>query len=172
MSLIETQQLDNGKVLEIHYDSEPENPRNWDNISEFIFFHKRYTLGDSHKINPNDYSSFDEMVDANTKKGDIVLPVYMYEHSGIAIATTPFNCRWDSGLLGFAVVRKEKIIKEYGKNTKKNREIATKVLEGEIETYNQYLQGNVYGFKLKDKDGNELDSCWGFYDTKDIMEYI
>jgi len=28
-------------------------------------------------------------------------PVYAYIHGGITVSTTPFSCRWDSGVLGF-----------------------------------------------------------------------
>ena len=31
--------------------------------------------------------------------------------------------------------------------------------------YNQLLSGDVYGFITKNIQGDELDSCWGFYGT-------
>ena len=38
-------------------------------------------------------------------------------------------------------------------------------LKGEVETYDQYLTGQVYGFTISEEEGDEdeLDSCWGFY---------
>jgi hypothetical protein len=46
---------------------------------------------------------------------------------------------------------------------KVDRERATKYLEGEVQTYNDYLTGNVCGFIVGDEEGENLDSCWGFY---------
>jgi hypothetical protein len=50
---------------------------------------------------------------------------------------------------------------------------AIKYLEGEIETYDDYLRGNVYGYILEElvedgdpedkNDWEEIESCWGFY---------
>lgn len=31
------------------------------------------------------------------------------------------------------------------------------------EILKQWAAGEVYGFVTTDKDGNEIDSCWGFY---------
>jgi hypothetical protein len=39
-------------------------------------------------------------------------------------------------------------------------------LEGEVETYDQYLRGEVYGYVVKQKvngEWEEVDSCWGYY---------
>ena len=53
---------------------------------------------------------------------------------------------------------------------------AKKILEGEVETYNQYLTGDVYGFILEKPDGEHIDSCWGFYgdniETNGILDNI
>ena len=67
----------------------------------------------------------------------------------------------------------ERVRKEYGwKNiTKKRREQIREYLRGEVETYDQYLTGDVYGFEYQEvlvyPDGREEvveeDSCWGFY---------
>jgi hypothetical protein len=31
----------------------------------------------------------------------VVLPLYLYDHSGLTISTSPFSCRWDSGQVGY-----------------------------------------------------------------------
>ena len=48
---------------------------------------------------------------------------------------------------------------------------AIELMKGEVETYNQYLTGDVYGYTLyatdddtdDDPDWEEIDSCWGFF---------
>jgi hypothetical protein len=169
--LIETIKLKDNKVLEIFQTGDDFSPREWDNLSQLVCFHKRYKLGDKHNIDHRDYSSFEEMIESNTNPDDIVLSLYLYDHSGISISSSPFSCRFDSGQIGYAVVTKEKIIQEYGDDSPANRERALNVMLGEITTYDQYLQGDIYSFELYEvktcDQGHEhkelIDSCGGFY---------
>lgn len=172
--------LTNGKTLEVYQDEHPENPRNWENLGTMVCFHKRYNLGDKHNYSHNDYSSWEEMKKAIEKneKTLIILPLYLYDHSGITIATTPFSCNFDSGQIGFTFVSKEKVKKEYNAKriTKELIEQVTKILEAEVNTYDQYLTGDVYGFRVINENGDEEDSCNGFFglDIKEngILEHI
>lgn len=54
-----------------------------------------------------------------------------------------------------------------------NEDKGKKAAESLIETWNYYLSGQVYGYIVK-KDDKELDSCWGFYgnidDESEIMQ--
>ena len=36
------------------------------------------------------------------------------------------------------------------------------VLRTEVEQYDLYLTGQVYGYEIEDADGDEEESCWGF----------
>ena len=60
---------------------------------------------------------------------------------------------------------------EKEKLEKRSKKIIEKYLQGEVETYNQYINGEVYGFIIEDENGNPVEdgSCWGFYDTKDAI---
>lgn len=107
------------------------------------------------------------------------LPVYMYEHGNIALSTAPFSCPWDSGQVGFIWVTKKAVQEIASKelSLEELRQFGHRLLEGEIETYSQYLSGEVYGFICeryigeegdgadRDDDNNweEEDSCWGFF---------
>lgn len=166
--------------LKLVHDSSPESPRNWDNLGTMICFHKRYDLGDKHNYSSDDYNSWEEMKQAIIKEENpaVILPLYMYDHSGISISTTPFSCRWDSGQIGFILVSKKKVLEEFGGKivTAKLKERIEKILEGEVETYSQYVEGDVYGFQIVDEDDNIVDSCYGFYgsDHKEngILDHI
>lgn len=46
------------------------------------------------------------------------------------------------------------------------------ILGGEIETYDQYIRGEVYSYELFDKTGNEIDSCWGIYGFDYVKEEV
>ena len=59
--------------------------------------------------------------------------------------------------------------------SEKRREKVREWLEGEIETFDQYIRGDVYGF-IVEEDGEEIDSCWGFYGedprTNGMSDYV
>jgi len=92
-----------------------------------------------------------------------ILPLYLYDHSGITMNTTGFHCPWDSGQVGFIYASFENIRREYGVERISARlsEQVINQLRSEVATYDNYLRGNVYGFVVE-KNGEELDSCWGF----------
>jgi len=154
--------------LEIEQDSSPESPRTWDNLGTMVCFHKRYDLGDKTDYRSEHYDSWDELRQGIIdNEGEVfMLPLYLYDHSGITISTSPFNCNWDSGQVGFIFVSKNKVKKEGIDETK-----VLDYLKGEVETYDQYLTGDVYGYRVYEVEtcslGHEhktlVDSCWGFY---------
>jgi len=166
--------------LKVVHDSSADSPREWDNLGTMICFHNRYDLGDKHNYSSDDYSGWEEMKQALIKEENtaVILPLYMYDHSGISISTSPFSCRWDSGQIGFILVSKKKALEEFGGKivTKKLKERLEKILEGEVETYTQYVEGEVYGFQIVDEDDEIIDSCYGFYGadfvTNGMLDYI
>lgn len=193
-----------------------------------------------------------EIVEKSNKY--VILPLYLYDHSGITMNTSGFHCNWDSGQVGWIYASKKTFIDETGYtqdelfSTDKNRmpklrelvklkgyddnygcngfgkvifinkdivtvdydfhksesfksqdniitvsvddivevksDSAKEILIGEVETYDQYLTGEVYGFIIEKCElceccGNgeweHVDSCWGFYGTesiKDMKEHV
>jgi hypothetical protein len=134
--------------ITVHYDHDPINPRDpsWNSrVGTMACWHKRHRLGD---VQPSESLS---EYKAELPDDAVILPIYMYEHGGITIATKPFSCMWDSGQLGiiWAVPTDEM-----------DADTIKAVLKAEVEQYDWYLQGLVYGF-MAHNDGEE-DSCWGF----------
>jgi len=95
-------------VLKIYYDTHPESPREWDNLGTMICWHRRYNLGDNHSYSsPSDfwYAMAEEFVGDSDKvenmtkerreeivrKNVMILPLYLYDHSGITMRTYPFG---------------------------------------------------------------------------------
>lgn len=124
----------------------------------------------------------DELVNKVLEKHYIMLPLYLYDHSGITMNTTGFSCGWDSGQVGFIYVDKAKVRKEYDWKliTAKRVKLVEKYLTGEVELYDKLLTGEVYGFVTErlmpcpddwdieewaeeDCHWEEEDSCWGFF---------
>ena len=106
-----------GKTLKIYTDDDPLNPRtDYDNFGRMVCFHKRYSLGDLHGIDHTEFSSWDEMKDhlVMEKEAKVILPIYMYDHSGLTIRTHPFSDNWDSGQIGFIYASRGDILKNWG----------------------------------------------------------
>jgi hypothetical protein len=154
-------------ILAILRDDTPESPRAWSNMGKMICFHKRYDLGDKHDYDMKDYNSWDDLYEAIRKNEDaiIIIPLFLYDHSGITISTHPFSSNFDSGQIGYIYATKKDAKEEWpieyivGEAERR----ATNVLESEVQIYDQYLRGDVYGFVLEKTDGTQIDSCWGFY---------
>jgi hypothetical protein len=192
-------------TLEVEQDDCGESPRDWDNLCTMICWHRHYNLGDKHdfdgiedffqslckQVLGKGYDETDDLYWQDMFKmldeSNLILikPINMYDHSGITVSTSngyPYNDRWDAGCVGFIYVTKKKIFDECGDITEENwKERADKYLEGEMETYDQYCRGEVYGFRLiktvvkqetcphcgevirEYEEETEEDSCWGFY---------
>jgi len=165
-------------LVRVVQDCNPESPREWDNLGTMVCFHGRYNLGDKHTYSHRDYSGWEEIKKDIIKNENVgvILPLYMYDHSGITISTSPFSCRWDSGQIGFIFISKKKMLEEYGGKivTQKLKERVKGYLENEVKVYDKYLTGEVYGYevhhvtKIEDEEDSELvESCFGYYGDED-----
>ena len=109
-----------------------------------------------------------------------ILPVYLFDHSGLHISTQDLT-KWpdgrrDAGQVGWVYADRKAILAEYGKCGPEEMKQAEKVLASEVELYDKYLSGECYGFQLY-KHGEEQESCWGLLGNfekvrKDILEYL
>jgi len=164
-----------GSTIRIYNDPNVESPRDWDNLGTMVCGHSRYTLGDRHGfgcaaeflldllgLDRDSDLSVDQLL-ARAEKIAVILPVYLYDHSGLAMNTTGFHCPWDSGQVGFIYATLEDIRREYGVSrvSAKRRAQVGDHLRQEIATYSDYLGGCAYGYVIE-RDGEEVDSCWGF----------
>lgn len=168
-------------VLTIEADQLAESPRiSMDNIGNMYCWHKRYSLGDEHHFPmPEDFrQSMEEEYGKNWKKKVVILPLYLYDHSGITIRTSPFSCPWDSGQVGWIWadkndLRKEfpKKIRESGKDWERRME---ECLRSEVATYDQFIRGGVVRYAVTDSDGTVIDSLCGIYldDSRDAIDQI
>ena len=173
MNEIKTFKVGN-KTVKICLDEEPENPRTNDHSDTMICFHKRYSLGDKHDYKYEDYGGWEEFEKQLIKDFDPVeiRPLYMYDHSGLTISSSPFSCPWDSGKIGFILMGKKQARECYmtKRITKEIRERVNKYLNASIEEYDNYLRGSVYGYVIEDENEEHVDSCWGFNGDLDYIE--
>jgi hypothetical protein len=154
-------------TIKVFQDVDAQSPREDDNLGTMTCFHRKYSLGDKHNFSVDEFK--DEWLPEN-KKNLIILPLFLYDHGGITMSIGSFNDRWDSGQIGFIYVTKEKIREEYGwkRLTPKRIDRIKEYLKGEVEEYDQYLTGDIFGFKIEGPYCE--DSCWGYYGTKAAIE--
>jgi hypothetical protein len=163
-----------GYTVTIYPDEDSPDPRKeFDHLGTMVCFHRRFDLGDRHEFrDPDEFRNFLK------EEKPICLPLYLYDHSGITISTESEKFRacdpqgWDWGMLGFIYVTKENVREEYNvkRVSRKVLDKVTKLLQSEVEEYDHFLTGNVYGYEItkagEDEEpqiGNVIDSCWGFF---------
>jgi len=149
--------------IKIQHDSDSEGPREWDNLGTFVGWHRNYRIGDAQPSeDPEEYLKA-------LPDDEIILNVYMYEHSGVAYSTSAFGCAWDSGQVGFIHCNPSSEIAQG-----MEEEAIKKALAAEVEVYSTWANGEVYGYTLEEfvpaacgdpthGEWEHFDSCWGFY---------
>lgn len=118
--------------------------------------------------------------------GVIAYPVTKFEHGGISLSLGDNrSCPFDSCIAGFIYAEKEKIRKEFGvkRITAAIEEKVAQSFENELEVLTQYLNGEVYGFRIYQVNTAEfekygehcleqsecIDRCCGYYDKKQVI---
>jgi len=175
-----------GHTIEIFPDThEGDGPRDWDNLCELHCWHRNMNLGDENYYldSVDEERKLKDVLKEAKKNRDIVLKLYIYQHSGVALSldrTGQFCCPWDAGQVGYVIIRRKPALEEWGKKilSPKFRKKLISIAYGEIQTYNQYLCGDIYGYVIDDDE----DSCWGYYgeegkeqaitEAKGIIEHI
>lgn len=149
-----------GFTAEILHDEDPMSPKEWDQLGTLVTWHRSYCFDqDGRKV----FGSPAEFLGAAKEGGWIFLPVAMIDHSGISLyeGTRAHICDpggWDSGQVGFIYTTPERM-KVIGTPTSE----VENVLRGELEQWDQYVTGDVYGVVVSGPDSGVRESCWGFY---------
>ena len=172
-------------------DEDPPNPRDGTMVGKMVCFHKQYKLGDKTDLEAEDFDGWDALRQhLMAKEGALViLPVRMYDHSGIILSTStsyPFNDFWDSGQVGWIYATKETLDDTVGLNLPLSDEDQKKVvqyLQEEVAEYSDYVAGYCFRFSIVEKDGEEwgdemdydIGSCGGFIgfdrEKSGLLEY-
>lgn len=151
---------------EILVDDDPVHPRkDWDNLGTILYVSSRYILGDERV-------SGEEIEQKMKDSSVIALPVYAYIHGGVTLNTGGFSCAWDSGQSGCIYISKEKVREEFKvkRISPKLYKRVVEILKSEIKLYSQYLEGDIFGYRIFDDQGEEIDSCWGLFGREAAQE--
>lgn len=164
-----------GLSIRIEPDQDAESPDQWGNTDMFLVgFHREFAVNRdgfglevARAVFDSDYADDESVADRakKIKKEYHVFPLEAYIHSGVSLSIGgegKFPDRqWDVSQLGAVFVEKKQWRKV---------ESARKAARSLIETWNQYLSGDVWGYVVEDQDGESLDSCWGFYGRDEAIE--
>lgn len=184
-------------VVKVEYDDFPTNPRDDDQLGIMVCWYPGHTLGDE-QFAPGDMDGAHDMREVGEyiqrERGGLnLIPLYVYEHSGITISAgatiedvvpeitargvNPFDSAgWDTTAVGYIYTTEERIA-ELGTP----REYIDEALRGEVTEYAAYLEGQVFTYSVErhtdptcDDDDcthhvEDVDSCGGFYDDADAL---
>lgn len=182
--IVESEEYKGFKIV-IEFDNDCESPRNWGLPSKMVFESGRQMpCGDENVddleerlLSLADYSDtvresleydFDlNRVVTRIKKTHLIIPIDVYIHSGVTVRTTSFSSRMRD-ISGLIYISKEEAKKNWPKATLKQMYT---YLEGEVETYDQFLTGMVYRQYVEEIETEEwVDSCSGYYhEPKEII---
>jgi hypothetical protein len=95
----------------------------------------------------------------------MIKPLYMYDHSGITISTSPFGCRFDSGQIGWVFVDKDNLQRISGDSDGFNELNLEEITDSEVKTYDQYITGEVYRYTIY-----EIETCSLGHEHKNFVE--
>jgi hypothetical protein len=96
--------------------------------------------------------------DLRLMEGYAVVIPFRFEDYGSSGAKVYATDEPDDRAAGFVVVDHETVAREWDGDL----DAAERCARGELETFGQYVAGDVYGYVIAD-DSPEYDSCWGFY---------
>lgn len=169
MEALKKQRIGNYNVI-VEYDEYSESPREWDELSTIYSNHRRYSP-DNHSI--DEVLDEEGFLDLNGKVG---LMIWMFEHRNCIFKTTeiddtnPFGdgiyARFDSGQFGVIAMPIEDAKAQWGEDWEK---MAKQYMEGCIEDYNRYTNGEIYRWVLEDNNGDFVDGCGGWYDIEEAL---
>lgn len=142
-----------GKTIKIYQDEDAQSPDDWGDSSVFlVHYHNDCFIVKDEIITKEELAEYFEGEKIEQAKKYYIFLVHAYIHGRVSLSLSnekyPFTDLWDVSHCGAVLVSKEE-----AKTKKQAKEMA----QGLVETWNDYLGGNVYGYDTGD------DSCWGFY---------
>lgn len=160
-----------GFTIELHYDSDVECPIDCqDETSSVIIaiWQRNSTIAG---LNP--FSTPHDALRHAAANGYEVFKIRGYIHSGVAYSADPlaafrypFNCPFDSGFAGFALVKRS----EFQQRKKADKGLRQRVANDYTETLSQWANGETYWYEVKDSEGETLDSCGGYIGERHALE--
>lgn len=103
--------------------------------------------------------SHQEAMELLEEHGYYFRDLFVLDHSVVRYSIQSFHDQWDSGQVGFIYTTDERL-KEFGLSSSTPKEVVYTLLDAEIETFDNYVNGEVYQlnfFPFSDLDLSDLD---------------
>jgi len=163
-----------GYDIEIIQDDMCENPndRGDSSLHFLVYDHNQFYIESKLVSGQEIFDQMHEEPDIRTfdipnpyrKKGEsfntpfFFFPVYAYIHSGVSLSLGRGTDTWDTSFKGFVMISTEYWPDE---------EEAVKCAEAVLKEWNDYLSGNVWGYRITDEEGEDRDSCFCYVGDED-----
>ena len=149
-----------GHFFKLFYDKYSESPRLDDNVATILTWERNYNSPDENDDTFKEFAkkhgvdvfhewNMDSVMDAMRKEGYCVVPVYALHHGVSHYSSYDFHDPWDSGVVGIAFCKKQKGLYD-------NDDLLRRIIEDEIKEYDAWVNGEVYGIMLLDKNEGVL----------------
>ena len=163
-----------GFKIEIWQDYDGLNPfTDWYTAGELTFFDEFGRVWQTNDKNPHTKDSFLEAWENGELDGVLYLVSsgrYHFNKWQVGVSDFDENTCFE----GFIHLSEATILKEWGeKVTEIDGEFFTPVQMAEryavsvLGTIEDWLDGNVYGYKVIDSEDEEIDACWGYFGNYD-----
>jgi len=156
------------RVKQVYLRCEDEDTDDTEVLKAYFLKDTDYYL-DPDECSWRDHLTADEQLEVENAANSLFFPVYLYDHSGISISMGPFGCPWDSGQVGYIEADRQRLVRNGWKIEDLTNAKLEELAQSAIETYDQYLTGDVWVVTIEWKsddpdDPQEFeDSCGGFY---------
>ena len=155
---------DNGTVFNIYHDHGAPSPRETLDSEETLIILR----GDMNSPDPfpdelkqiadecgttlTRWCNLNAIITALKERGYFVMPVYVLSHGVVHYSVHDFGDRWDSWMAGFAYCKPVE-----------NEDYMRTAIEGDLDVYDAWANGEVYGISVLGPDGEVVDGENGFY---------
>ncbi len=145
-----------GHKIEIFHDISSDSPDDWGDDGAFlVHYHRDLEVKRDKIVTRDDIAEWYQGGKIEAEKEYYIFPVSAYIHSGVSLSlhySFPGDgAGWDTSHVGAVLVKKDEA---------KKKKDAYRIAEATIETWNDCLSGNVYGYVIDDGDSG---SVWGYY---------
>lgn len=165
-------------------DTDCESPREHDNLTVMVGWHRRQWIGDytrtgnhggEHQWGHDDPETIRERIADLRKRQHVHGPeqvVFLstlgcYEHSGTTVwlggqfdGPPGTQCQWDSGVVGLVYITRARVLEIMGwkQLTKARLAKLAEYAEGEVKEYARWMEGDCYGVVIEAGDEDDDDA--------------
>ena len=157
----------NGHFFKLFYDEYSDSPRLDDNVATILTWERNYSSPDEnndtfeefaekHGVDVSKEWDLDSVMDAMREEGYYVLPVYALHHGVSHYSIHDFHDGWDSGIVGIAFCERQ------NKGLPDNDDYLRMIIDREVEMYDAWINGEIYGIALFNQREEQLDESCGY----------